>query len=85
MRPGPRHRLFYGVYFMSPQRIVGIVLLVLGVVLFFVGMHASHSVADQTKNFFVGRFTRETVLYIGGGLALAVAGLLMALLGPRRA
>ncbi len=75
---------FYGVFLMSSQRIVGIVLLVLGIVLFFVGMHASHSVVDQTKNFFVGRFTRQTVLYIGGGLALGIAGLLMTLFGSRR-
>lgn len=70
---------------MNTQRIVGIVLLVLGIVLFFVGLHASHSVVDQTKNFFVGRFTRDTALYIFGGLAMGIVGLLMTILGAKRA
>jgi len=68
---------------MSTQRIVGIVLLVVGAVLLVVGMNASHSAVDQTSRFFTGRFTSDTAWYIYGGGAAALAGLLMALVGPR--
>jgi hypothetical protein len=66
---------------MNPQRIVGVVLLVLGVALLIIGMNASHSVADQVHNTFTGRFTDSTTWYIVGGIGLGILGLLMALFG----
>jgi len=68
---------------MSQKRLYGIVLLALGAVLLVVGMNASHSAADQISNTFTGRFTRETVLYLFGGGAAALVGLLMLVGGPR--
>jgi len=68
---------------MSPQRIIGIVLLIVGIVLFIVGMNASNSFADQLKNTFTGKFTKETSWYIFGGLALGLVGLLMTIFGVR--
>ena len=68
---------------MSPQRILGIVLLIVGVVLFVVGMNSSHSVADQVSDTFTGRFTKGTMGYIVGGIASALVGLLMLLVGGR--
>ena len=68
---------------MSPQRILGIVLLVGGIALLIVGMNASHSAADQISNTFTGRFTRETAWYIFGGGAAALFGLLLVLFGMR--
>ena len=68
---------------MSPQRIIGIVLLIIGVVVFIIGMNASHSVADQVSNTFTGRFTKDTIWYIVGGLALSLFGLLMTIFGVR--
>lgn len=68
---------------MNPQRIFGIVLLTAGVVLLVIGMNASHSVADQLSNTFRGRFTDATTWYIVGGIAAGIAGLSMALWGPR--
>jgi len=68
---------------MSLQRIIGVVLLVVGVTLVIVGMNASHSVADQVSNTFTGRFTRETAGYIIGGGVAALLGLLMVLFGVR--
>ena len=62
---------------MSPQRIVGIVLLVLGVVLFVIGIQASDSVADQLSDTFTGKFTNSTTWYIVGGIGLGLLGLLM--------
>ena len=69
---------------MSMQSIIGVVLLVLGIVLLIVGLNASHSIADQTQNFFVGRFTDQTASYIFGGLAMAIAGLLITVFGVGR-
>jgi hypothetical protein len=65
------------------QRIFGIVLLVVGVILLIVGMNASHSAADQISNTFTGRFTHETAWYIFGGGAAALFGLLLVLVGAQ--
>jgi len=66
---------------MSPQRIAGIVLLVIGVIVLIAGMNASHSVADQVSNSFTGRFTKDTMWYLIGGGAAALFGLLLVLGG----
>ena len=66
---------------MSPQRILGIILLVVGAIVLMVGMNASHSVADQVSNSFTGRFTRDTMWYLIGGGAAALFGLLLVVAG----
>ena len=68
---------------MSPQRIVGVVLLVVGVILLIIGMNSSESVADQVSKTFTGRFTKDTVWYIVGGVAAGLCGLLMVLFSGR--
>ena len=69
---------------MNPQRIVGVVLVVVGVILLSVGINASHSLADQVSNTFTGRFTQATTWYVVGGIASALLGLLMVLVDLRR-
>ena len=66
---------------MNQQRIFGIVLLAVGVVLLVIGMNASHSVADRLSNTVTGRFTEATTWYIVGGIAAAVLGAVMLLMG----
>ena len=68
---------------MNSQRIIGIVLVVIGIALLIVGMNSSHSVADQVSNTFTGRFTQATTWYIIGGIGAGVLGLLMVLAGSR--
>jgi hypothetical protein len=68
---------------MTPKRILGIVLLIVGVALLVVGMNASHSVADQVKNTFTGRFTEGTTWYILGGISVGIVGLLLTVFGGR--
>jgi hypothetical protein len=70
---------------MSTQRMLGIVLLILGVILLVMGRNASHSMADQVNNTFSGRFTDRTTWLFVGGIALGLLGLFMALFtGGRR-
>lgn len=62
---------------MTPYRIGGIVLLVLGAVLLIIGLNSSDSVADQVSETFTGRFTDSTMWYIIGGAGLGLMGLLL--------
>jgi hypothetical protein len=62
---------------------LGIVLLIVGVILLIIGMNSSQSVADQVSETFTGRFTKATTWYIVGGIALALIGLLLAVMGVR--
>jgi Protein of unknown function (DUF3185) len=66
---------------MTPQRIFGSLILIGGMILLFVGMNASHSMADQVSNTFSGRFTQGTTWYILGGIATGLLGLFLLLSG----
>ena len=68
---------------MNPVRIVGIILMILGVILFIIGLNASDSIADRMSNFFTGRFTDTTVWYMVGGAVLAIGGGMLAAFGGR--
>lgn len=59
---------------MGTGKIVGVVLLVVGVLLLFFGWQSSESVGDQISETFTGRFTDETMWYLIGGAAAVVAG-----------
>ncbi len=68
---------------MITQRMIGLVLLVVGVILFLVGLNASDSIADQISNMFTGKWTDNTAWYVYGGLGMALLGLLMSAVGGR--
>jgi hypothetical protein len=68
---------------MSSQRMLGVVLLVVGAVLLVLGLNASDSVADQVSKTFTGRFTKATTWYIVGGGAAALFGAMMLFRGGR--
>lgn len=59
---------------MSPQRILGIGLIVVGVLLFVVGASSSESVTDTVSEGLTGRFTDKTMWYLIGGAAAAIVG-----------
>ncbi len=69
---------------MNANRMVGVVLLVVGVALLVYGVNASHSVADQVSRTFAGRFTEATTWYIIAGAVSGLLGLLMTAFGGGR-
>jgi hypothetical protein len=73
--------LFDRSFAMNSQRIVGVVMLVIGVAVLIVGMNATNSTADQITNTFSGHYTDHTMWYMIGGGAAALFGLLVVLSG----
>jgi hypothetical protein len=66
-------------------RIMGLVVLVVGVALLVFGYNASQSVSEQIVEGFMGRFTNQTMAYLIGGIAAIVCGAALVLWGGRRA
>lgn len=69
---------------MNSQRVLGVLLLAAGVVLFIIGLNASESLADQWSEFFTGHFTDSTVWYMVGGIASVCVGVMLFVFGGRR-
>lgn len=59
---------------MGSQKLLGIVLFVVGILLLYFGWQASESVGDQVTEAFTGRFTDATMWYLIGGTAALAAG-----------
>lgn len=70
---------------MQPSRLLGVILLVAGLVLLGFGLNATDAPVDQLSETFTGRYTDRTMWYLVGGGAIAAAGLLLTLLGAKRA
>lgn len=68
---------------MSGNRIIGLVLVAVGIVLLVFGMNASQAPVDQVTQTFTGRFTQTTMAYIIIGIVAVVGGGLLALMGRR--
>ncbi|MFN0241971.1 MAG: DUF3185 family protein [Planctomycetota bacterium] len=56
------------------NRILGLVILAIGLLLLAFGFNSSESVADSVSEGVTGRFTDKTMWYLIGGGALAVLG-----------
>ena len=69
---------------MNPQRIFGLLLLVVGLVLLFFGRNATDSVADTLSEGFTGKYTDKTMWYIVGGAAMGLVGLGLLIAGRGR-
>jgi len=65
---------------MGNNKLIGIVLLVVGLILLYFGWQSSQSVGDQVVETFTGRFTDSTMWFLIAGAAAAVAGIFMAVL-----
>ena len=66
------------------NRILAIVLIVVGVCLLFYGMQASHSFSSGLSRLFTGSPTDRTIWLVAGGLVASVAGLFMLMRGVKR-
>jgi uncharacterized protein DUF3185 len=69
---------------MSSGRIFGFILLAIGVTLLIFGLNASDSPADKLSDAVTGKYTDETMWYIVGGIAAAVAGGALVVFGGGR-
>ncbi|MFA5677495.1 MAG: DUF3185 family protein [Pseudomonas sp.] len=65
---------------MAQQKLVGIVLIVVGVILLYFGWQASQSLGEQVVEGITGRFTDETMWYLIGGAVAVVVGAFLAFL-----
>lgn len=63
---------------MGRNRILGIVLLVVGLIMLYFGWQSSQSLGDQVAETFTGRFTDSTMWLLLLGAAAAVGGILLA-------
>jgi len=61
------------------SKLLGIILLVVGVILLIFGWNASQSLGDQITETITGRFTDETMWFIIGGAVAVVVGAFLAL------
>ena len=66
------------------NKVIGLVLLVVGVVLIVYGASASNSFSSNVSRTFTGTPTNKTMWLLIGGIAAAVVGLLLTFLGPRQ-
>jgi hypothetical protein len=70
---------------MQPARLVGLIVLVIGVILLGFGLNATDAPVDQISETLTGKYTDRTMWYLVSGGAAIVAGGLLALFGNRRA
>lgn len=63
---------------MSIRQIAGYALLAVGIALLYFGWQASQSMGDQVTEAVTGQFTDNTMLFIIGGIASAIAGAFLA-------
>lgn len=71
---------------MSPMRILGLVVLVIGVVLLVFGINATHSIGERVTEGVTGKYTSGTMWYIIAGIAgIVVGGALAGFGGTRHA
>jgi hypothetical protein len=70
---------------MNVIRIIGLILLAVGVTLLIFGYNASQSVGERIVEGFTGHFTNQTMWYLIGGVAAVVAGLGLSIWGGGRA
>lgn len=62
---------------MNQNKIIGIVLLVIGAIALYFGFNATNAPMEEVTEAFTGRYSDQTMLYLIGGAVAGVAGLVM--------
>jgi len=62
---------------MKPKKTIGLILLIGGLVLLYVGYQSSQGLDDQVSRALTGRFTDNTVVFYAVGAISAILGLVM--------
>jgi hypothetical protein len=68
---------------MSTKRILGIVLLVVGVALLYFGAQATDAPLEQAREALTGDYSDQTMLYLICGAAAAIGGIALLITGKR--
>lgn len=68
---------------MQLQRLIGIILLALGIVLLIFGIRATDSFSSQVSNFFTGSPTDRAIWLLIGGVAAILVGVTAGLMPSR--
>jgi hypothetical protein len=66
------------------NRIIGVVVLAIGVALLAVAYHSTDAPLERLSNTITGRYSNETMWYFALGIAAAVGGGLLAMFGSRK-
>ena len=69
---------------MGNKRVLALVLLVVGAVLLYFGFQAADAPFEQARESVTGDYSDQTMLYLVGGAAAAVAGLALLFFGGKR-
>jgi len=62
---------------MNQNKMIGIVLLVIGVIALYFGFNASNSPMEEMTEAFTGKYSDQTMLYLVGGAVAGIAGFVM--------
>jgi len=69
---------------MALSRIIGVVVLAIGLVLLGFAYHSTTAPLEELSNTITGRYTNQTMWYLVVGIAAAVGGGLLAVFGGRK-
>jgi hypothetical protein len=69
---------------MATRKILGIVLLIVGAALLYVGAQATDSPVEQAREALTGDYSDQTMLYLICGAAAFIGGLALLLTGGKR-
>jgi hypothetical protein len=62
---------------MNQNKMLGIVLLVIGVIALYFGFNATNAPMEEVTEAFTGQYSDRTMLYLIGGAVAGIAGLVM--------
>ena len=69
---------------MGNKKVLGLVLLAVGAVLLYFGLQAADAPLEEARETLTGDYSDQTMLYLVGGAAAAVAGLGLLFFGGKR-